>query len=209
MTAAGDEKDERLTHRLEAFSDIVIGFSLAQLGLSLTLPAKPADLFAHPVGITAFIVTFAIVCRLWWSHHKLFSTVFVPKPLPVFLNFATLGVLLFSVYSVQLMTHFMTDRLAFVTYLGSFAALFLLMGAQYVAGYKLRGSSLPAAVARKSLADGIVMLFAGVGFAAGGAAIAIFGMHPGIAVPFVVIFLVTVRILRVALSNRVRRAQTA
>ena len=35
-----DEPEKEVVHRLEAFSDIVIGFSLAQLGLSLTLPAR-------------------------------------------------------------------------------------------------------------------------------------------------------------------------
>ena len=33
-----DDKDEHLLHRLEAFSDIVIGFCLAQLTFSLRNP---------------------------------------------------------------------------------------------------------------------------------------------------------------------------
>jgi hypothetical protein len=34
---------DRSAHRLEAFSDVVIGFSLAQLGLTLVIPAHAIE----------------------------------------------------------------------------------------------------------------------------------------------------------------------
>jgi hypothetical protein len=57
-----DESEKEVIHRLEAFSDIVIGFSLAQLGLSLTIPAHARDLFVHvrgATGLLALVITFS------------------------------------------------------------------------------------------------------------------------------------------------------
>jgi hypothetical protein len=56
--------DERTVRRLEAFSDTVIGFSLAQLGASLAF-TNAMTLGAG--GIASLIFSFAIICSLWSS----------------------------------------------------------------------------------------------------------------------------------------------
>jgi len=43
-----EEREARLVHRIESFSDLVIGFSLALLGLTLVIPAHATELLAHP-----------------------------------------------------------------------------------------------------------------------------------------------------------------
>ena len=98
MNDARDETQQRLIHRLEAFSDIIIGFSLAQLALSLAIPKNGAEgLLQHSEPLIAFIITFALVCGMWWAHHKLFVHYFVPIPVMVVLNFITLAGVSFAV----------------------------------------------------------------------------------------------------------------
>ncbi len=87
--------DDRTLHRLEAFSDIVIGFSLAQLGASLTLTKA---MTFDALGVVDFLGAFAIICSLWYFHHVLFKLFFVPKALPVVLNFVWLAVVVLLVF---------------------------------------------------------------------------------------------------------------
>jgi hypothetical protein len=154
-----DESDERVLHRLEAFSDIVIGFTLAQIGLSLTFPGSAGALLDRPYQLFAFIITFAIVCAMWWSHHRLFTHFFVPRPLTIVLNFATLGALLFAVYSVQLLVHLQfKDRTAVAIYALSFAVVFGLLGVQYLLGRAARGSALSPELRLVGLRQGVSLV---------------------------------------------------
>ncbi len=176
MSEARDETQQRLIHRLEAFSDIIIGFSLAQLALSLAIPKNGADgLLQHPEPLIAFIITFALVCGMWWAHHKLFVHYFVPIPVMVVLNFVTLAGVSFAVYSVQLMLHqgpaaprghrtisghSSTD---FVFYLSSLAVVYGLLGIQYFYGWNVRRKHLPVKIASDGLRSALML--AGVGVA--------------------------------------------
>jgi uncharacterized membrane protein len=173
-----DEPDERLIHRLEAFSDIVIGFSLAQLALTLG-PVHPGDLFGrdHGTPLIAFVITFAIVCGMWWSHHQLFTHFFVPKPATIVLNFATLGSLLFAIYSVQLLIPNLEDRTAFAMYTGSFGLVALLLAAQFLYGWNVRKGSLPVDVALRGFGRGVGLLGVGLLFVATAIVVLCSGVH--------------------------------
>ena len=102
-------RDEVFVRRLESFSDIVIAFSLAQLGLSLAIPAHPQHLLADPGWIVAYVFTFALVCLMWWSHYRLFRTVFVPDALDVVLNYAWLATVGLLVFLMQVFVHSSTS----------------------------------------------------------------------------------------------------
>src|SRR5581483_8333709 len=90
--------------------------------------------------IIAFIITFALVCGMWWAHHRLFVHWFVPVPPMVVLNFITLAGVSFAVYSVQLMLHkdgyvnghkvHGHSSLDFAFYLGSLAVVYGLLAIQ-------------------------------------------------------------------------------
>jgi uncharacterized membrane protein len=129
---------ERFTHRLEAFSDIVIGFSLAQLSLSLAIPARVADLAHRPVGLFAFAITFVIICMMWLRHHKWFEHYFIPTPPNVVLNFAILGAIVLLVYALQVFLHFINRGQdfwsAFSLYLGALALVTFLFALAYFVG---------------------------------------------------------------------------
>ena len=138
-----DASDERTLHRLEAFSDIVIGFSLAQLGAAEVF-TKTMSLNAS--GALAFFASFAIVCSLWYFHHRLFQSVFVPRTLPIILNFAWLAnVVLLVFVSVRSSADGFQSRSASLLYFGLYAIAYLILTVQ--TGIGLRGKQLPSALA--------------------------------------------------------------
>lgn len=98
-------RDEVFVRRLESFSDIVIAFSLAQLGLSLAIPPHPQQLLSDSTWIFAYVFTFALVCLMWWSHYRLFRTVFVPDAVDVVLNYAWLATVGLLVFLMQVFVH--------------------------------------------------------------------------------------------------------
>jgi uncharacterized membrane protein len=106
LPAEAAERRKRVTHRLEAFSDIVIGFSLAQLTLSLVIPTHVIDFVQRPLGIIAFLVTFVLVVRFWWLHFVIFEHYFEPTRLTVTCNFIALASLILQIFSLQLYVHF-------------------------------------------------------------------------------------------------------
>jgi uncharacterized membrane protein len=126
-----NESDRHFVHRLEAFSDIVIGFSLAQLGVSLTIPVNGAALIANPGWFFGFIFAFAVVCSMWFFHHRLFSTCFVPKFWPVILNFVWLAVVVLLVFVTQVTVR-VNDLIVVSLYFGIYALAYLILGVQYV-----------------------------------------------------------------------------
>lgn len=138
-----DESEQAVIHRLEAFSDIVIGFSLAQLAVTLVIPQhSPRDLFTHVKGVKelfGFGITFALVCAVWWSHHRLFRHLFVPVPVNIVANFAALGGVIFLAFSLQVLVRFgLNDSVAYAMYTGSYAWITLLFAAIAWNGLRLR-----------------------------------------------------------------------
>jgi uncharacterized membrane protein len=126
-----NESDRHFVHRLEAFSDIVIGFSLAQLGVSLTVPANGAALLSNPSWFFGFIFAFAVVCSMWFFHHRLFSTCFVPTFWPVLLNFVWLAILVLLVFVTQVNVR-VNDLIVVSMYFGIYALAYAILGVQYV-----------------------------------------------------------------------------
>ena len=177
LSLSKDETEQRLIRRLESFSDIIIGFSLAQLALSLTIPKNGAlGLLENPAPLIAFIITFTIVCGMWWAHHKLFVHYFVPIPIMVILNFVTLAGVSFAVYSVQLMLHAGTSAtpghpaiaghasLDFAFYEWSLAVVYSLLAVQYFYGWAVRRKVVPPTIADRGLRAALMLGGIGVVF---------------------------------------------
>ncbi len=122
------ERHERDIRRTEAFSDVVIGFSLGQIGLSLVVPQHIDDLVRNPGWFAAFLWTFALVCLLWWNHHRLFRTVFVPTRVTIILNFVLLASIVLLAFLAEVLNRPSTlhdAALAVRLYYGALAANFL------------------------------------------------------------------------------------
>src|SRR5947209_1142119 len=89
MSTASSIFGERFTHRLEAFSDLVFGFSLSLLATRLDIPTDAAQIF-EPTRWLTFIITFAVICSLWLAHYKIFRHHFLPQIPDVLINFVFL-----------------------------------------------------------------------------------------------------------------------
>ena len=166
MSVNRDESEERVIHRLESFSDIVIGFSLAQLALSMAIPkAGAAEFSSHPDPLIAFVLTFGLVCAVWWSHHKLFTHYFVPVPAMIVCNFMTLAFVGLSVYGVQLMLRPHHGPADFAFFESAWACVFFLLSLQYWYGWTMRKQLIPDDVARRDFRLPLLLCGQGVIFA--------------------------------------------
>lgn len=96
-------RDEYFVRRLEAFGDIVIGFSLALLALTLVVPPHARDLLAHPTWLAAYVWTFALVCSMWGSHYWTFRYLFMPTRFSLALNYAKLALIVLLIFSLQVL----------------------------------------------------------------------------------------------------------
>jgi uncharacterized membrane protein len=149
------EHDRAITRRLESFSDIVIGFCLAQMAINVVIPAHAIEFITHPVAIGAFLLTFAVVARFWWIHAEIMRNYFVPIPLMVLINFAALAAVVLQIFALQLFVHFAASDVDGVTavriYVGIFAITYLLLTALVALGMRVRWSELTLAVRRNGV----------------------------------------------------------
>ena len=111
---------ERFTQRLEAFSDLVFGFSLSLLATRLDVPANPEEVFETTRWAT-FIVTFGMICAIWLSHYRIFRHHFVARTPDVIVNFVFLLGIAVLPYAVQMFLRFSSAPHVIVLYLGDFA----------------------------------------------------------------------------------------
>jgi len=140
--------------RLEAFCDVVFGFALTLLVVSLEVPRSYDELMAVMRGFVPFAACFAQLIAIWRGHY-LFSRRFgLEDSYTVFLNVVLLFVVLFYVYPLKFVFTFvfmqimgavppgsLSDVQASVlmrVYAVGFAAVFILFVLMYTHAYKLR-----------------------------------------------------------------------
>lgn len=147
-------RDEYFVRRLEAFGDIVIGFSLALLAVSLIVPNHAAALLANATWLVAYIWSFGLVCSMWESHYWTFRYVFMPTRLSVLLNYAKLALIVLLIFMVQVLLRALGDGtaadiiVANELYWGCLAAYFVATGLLLIIGMRVRGSTLAPSIAR-------------------------------------------------------------
>ena len=136
-----EERAEKLVRRIESFSDLVMGFSLAFLALTLTIPPHITDLVSNPWWLIAYGWSFAIIAALWYTHQRLFSHYFWPEPGTIVLNFILLSMIGLIVYFVQVFVHYHDefDRFwAFLAYFTAFGIALVSLGILYWHGVRRR-----------------------------------------------------------------------
>lgn len=114
--------DERLTSRLEAFGDLVFGFSLSLMALRLDVPARAEEIF-EPARWLAVILTFALICRFWLEHYRVFRHQFVVRAPDMVVNFVFLFGIAILPYAVQIFLRFEMQRVPFSLYIGDVALI--------------------------------------------------------------------------------------
>lgn len=114
---------ERFTHRLEAFSDLVFGFSLSLLATRLDLPTNEHQIF-NATRWATFIITFGMICAIWLAHYRIFRHRFVARTFEVIVNFIFLLGIAVLPSVVQTFLRFQSNRQSLLLYLGDFTLIF-------------------------------------------------------------------------------------
>jgi uncharacterized membrane protein len=140
--------------RLEAFCDVVFGFALTLLVVSLEVPRNYAELMAAMRGFVPFAVCFAQLVMIWRAHYIFCRRYGLEDGYTVFLNVVLLFVVLFYVYPLKFVftmlfleirgdvaTAALDAAQASVVmriYAAGFAAVFILFMLMYGHAYRLR-----------------------------------------------------------------------
>ena len=129
--------DERLTSRLEAFGDLVFGFSLSLLALRLDVPSRIEEVF-EPTRWLTVILTFALICRFWLEHYRIFRHHFVMQALDIGINFVFLFCIAVLPYAVQTFLRFKLHLVSFSLYIGDVVLILTTLSLLRVRGLRLR-----------------------------------------------------------------------
>ena len=140
--------------RLEAFCDVVFGFALTLLVVSLEVPKNYEELMAAMRGFVPFAVCFAQLIMIWRAHYVFSRRYGLEDGYSVFLNVLLLFVALFYVYPLKFVFTFLfmqvmrmpganalSNQEAAVVmrvYAAGFMAVFLIFGLMYAHAYRLR-----------------------------------------------------------------------
>ncbi len=127
---------DHMLRRLEAFSDIVIAFSLSELAFSLQIPASANEIFIHPARYVAFVASFGVICSIWWLHNRLFAYFFVADAVGIVLNFVLLAAVVMVGFALQLFFRFEDVPIAVASYAFSLGLLYGLIAVLYAKGLR-------------------------------------------------------------------------
>jgi len=138
--------------RLEAFSDVIFGFAISLLVVSLEAPKSYGQLMEMMHGMLPFALCFFIFIDMWFEHHHFYRRYALGDTPTILLNTLLLFVILFYVYPMRYMLtlaarSFLGEaeqvsvphgRVLFTIYGLGFAAVFYLLGALYYRAWLLR-----------------------------------------------------------------------
>ena len=137
--------------RLDAFSDVVFGFALTLLVVSLEVPKTFDELMDAMRGFVPFAICFALLLLIWYSHYRFFRRYGLHDPLTIILNSVLLFVTLFYVYPVKflfsLLIHGSSAEIAIrlqdvpklmIIYGLGYSAVYLLFALLYLHAWGLR-----------------------------------------------------------------------
>ncbi len=140
--------------RLEAFCDVIFGFALTLLVVSLEVPRNYAELMSAVRGFVPFAVCFSQLVMIWRGHYIFSRRYGLEDSYTVFLNVVLLFVVLFYVYPLKFVFTMLFLQVTGAAPPGSlnevqgsvvmriyavgFASVFLLFTLMYAHAYKLR-----------------------------------------------------------------------
>jgi len=140
--------------RLEAFCDVVFGFALTLLVVSLEVPRSYAELMIAMRGFLPFAICFAQLSLIWYTHYKFSRRYGLEDSYTVVLNLVLLFLVLFYVYPLKFLFTMLFDQVTHTAvaepasshgasvlmriYGIGFAAVFALFSLMYRHAYALR-----------------------------------------------------------------------
>jgi uncharacterized membrane protein len=140
--------------RLEAFCDVVFGFAITLLVVSLEVPHTYAELIADMRGFLPFALCFAQLVMIWRSHYRFSRRYGLEDPYTIFLNIVLLFLVLFYVYPLKFVFTFVLSQITggpmqqgmefheasvlMRIYAAGFASVFILLILMHLRAYKFR-----------------------------------------------------------------------
>jgi uncharacterized membrane protein len=133
--------------RVEAFSDVVFGFALTLIVVSLEVPQSFEELMQAMRGFPAFAICFATLTWVWHCHHTFFRRYALTDEITIALNTALLFVVLFYTYPMKYMFSMITRGgrgnsadapILFLIYGLGFVGIFGVFVAMYVRAWSKR-----------------------------------------------------------------------
>ena len=139
--------------RLEAFCDVVFGFALTLLVVSLEVPRNYEELMAVVRGFVPFAACFAQFILIWRAHYRFSRRYGLEDPYTVLLNILLLFLVLFYVYPLKFVFTLIFQQITgsrigelglheasviMRIYASGFVAVFVLFALMYRRAYKLR-----------------------------------------------------------------------
>ena len=136
--------------RIEAFSDIVFGFALTLIVVSLEVPESFEELMHEMRGFLGFAICFAVLMWIWHAHYTFFRRYAMTDGYTIVINTMLLFLVLYYVYPLKFMFSVVTgaahptdgkpgDAVAlFAIYGLGFAGIFALLLLLYIHAYHHR-----------------------------------------------------------------------
>jgi uncharacterized membrane protein len=87
--------------RIDAFSDVVFGFALTLIVVSLEVPKTYAELHELLLGFLPFGICFVFLIMVWWAHFRFFRRYGLHDYATMVINSTLLFFLLFYVYPLK------------------------------------------------------------------------------------------------------------
>jgi uncharacterized membrane protein len=87
--------------RIDGFSDVVFGFALTLIVVSLEVPRTYAELHELLLGFLPFLICFVFLIMVWWAHYRYFRRFHLHDTATILLNSALLFTVLFYVYPLK------------------------------------------------------------------------------------------------------------
>jgi len=108
--------------RIDGFSDVVFGFALTLIVVSLEVPHTYAELHELLLGFVPFLICFVFLVMVWWAHYRYFRRFHLHDPATIVLNSALLFTVLFYVYPLKFLFTIVSKQFTGGTTEGVFTA---------------------------------------------------------------------------------------
>ena len=141
--------------RIDGFSDVVFGFALTLIVVSLEVPKTYHELHELLVGFVPFSICFLFLLMVWWAHFRFFRRYGLHDFVTMVINSVLLFFTLFYVYPLKFLFNIFIRQLAgsigegifasnaearemMLVYCFGFAAVYFAIAALYANAWRLR-----------------------------------------------------------------------
>ena len=136
--------------RIEAFSDVVFGFALTLIVVSVEVPKSFDALHMTLRGFLPFALCFALLGSIWHSHYQFFRRYSLHDGATIRINFALLFVVMFYVYPLKFLFTLATVGGQMLMSPRELTYLMLLFGVGFTAIYALLATLYANALRQKT-----------------------------------------------------------